>query len=965
MSINKQYIFVPWVRQGVAKQISTVDGLGSNTAIGEQLRASIESTLTWNTSNTETKTIGVVGPADIKSISEDAILNIEPKHRIDNFEANYLPFIEFYEEDFPWRFSPLKHSGEKLRPWLALVVLKDEEFTKTIIKDQLPYFSLNSDVNFSTVFHKVEDHYAWAHVQFNPTSDADFGGDDPNLTEAERVPLIKAKIKEDPDLAYSRLMCPRKLDRNTKYTAFLIPAFETGRLAGLGRDASTTSTQQASWLNEDPTDAFDINIKDFPYYKHWTFKTSALGDFETLVKDLVPRQVDATKGSRPMDIQSTGFNVEPTYSLSVGLEGALRPPTYTHPSWPEVQLDDVGAVEHTDQGYIDRLKDVINVGTELSETAQDFGSLSNSIFNSSISISNDPIVSPPKYGQWYKKHRKVQSDPSLSWFEELNLNPAYRAVAALGTKVVQKNQESYMERAWEQLGAIELANQKIRQAELAKWVTESLVRKNIKPISDSRLLNLTAPVISKIKEGGESISKQIKNSVVPNATIDSGFRKVMRSGNKSIKKSIGGFGTVASNYEGAVLNFDTNISSSPSTAAAPYELNTQLASEPSGVSHPSSSTTEFSNYINTNLTDIYDGITTQEVLDPISSITNIKNQINTRIDPLNSESAHVKKLSASISVLNGSGSYVNYSHQKPIMAHPQFKDSMFEELKKIDQEYLVPNLDAFPNNTVTLLETNQKFIEAYFTGLNHEMSRELLWREYPTDKRGTYFKHFWDKSDADNSEQIDITAMSNWDNTSLLGQHPGDTDATAGYIVLFVRGDLFKKFPDALVYAQKATESIDDPSVRVFESTSALTQKRPLFRVDLDPDITVIGFDLTEAEVRTNESTGDNGWFFVFAERPGKPRFGLDDTRIGTEDEPSAPSLPSNPSWNDLYWQHLTGNTHLDVDVNSVSSNSTISTINLANSGQSWGTSSADMASITYQRPVIVGIHADKMLPDA
>jgi hypothetical protein len=29
-------------------------------------------------------------------------------------------------------------------------------------------------------------------------------------------------------------------------------------------------------------------------------------------------------------------------------------------------------------------------------------------------------------------------------------------------------------------------------------------------------------------------------------------------------------------------------------------------------------------------------------------------------------------------------------------------------------------------------------------GLNHEFARELLWREYPTDQRGSYFRQFWD-----------------------------------------------------------------------------------------------------------------------------------------------------------------------------------------------------------------------------
>ena len=33
-------------------------------------------------------------------------------------------------------------------------------------------------------------------------------------------------------------------------------------------------------------------------------------------------------------------------------------------------------------------------------------------------------------------------------------------------------------------------------------------------------------------------------------------------------------------------------------------------------------------------------------------------------------------------------------------------------------------------------------------GLNHEMARELLWRGYPTDQRGTVFRRFWDRAGA-------------------------------------------------------------------------------------------------------------------------------------------------------------------------------------------------------------------------
>jgi hypothetical protein len=60
---------------------------------------------------------------------------------------------------------------------------------------------------------------------------------------------------------------------------------------------------------------------------------------------------------------------------------------------------------------------------------------------------------------------------------------------------------------------------------------------------------------------------------------------------------------------------------------------------------------------------------------------------------------------------------------------PTFPQAMYEPLRDYFQGMFLPGLDRVPPNTIALLETNQPFIEAYMAGLNHEMSRELLWRD--------------------------------------------------------------------------------------------------------------------------------------------------------------------------------------------------------------------------------------------
>ena len=78
-----------------------------------------------------TRSIQLYGPGDVVGIDRRAIVRTDPRDWITNAEPNYLAHIEFYDEDLPWRYTPAAPSGDglRLRPWIALVVLEeDEEF---------------------------------------------------------------------------------------------------------------------------------------------------------------------------------------------------------------------------------------------------------------------------------------------------------------------------------------------------------------------------------------------------------------------------------------------------------------------------------------------------------------------------------------------------------------------------------------------------------------------------------------------------------------------------------------------------------------------------------------------------------------------------------------------------------------------------------------------------------------------
>ena len=289
-----------------------------------------------------------------------------------------------------------------------------------------------------------------------------------------------------------------------------------------------------------------------------------------------------------------------------------------------------------------------------------------------------------------------------------------------------------------------------------------------------------------------------------------------------------------------------------------------------------------------------------------------------------------------------------------VMAYPEFPTPMYEDLKELSPDYLLPGVDEIPANSVGALETNPQFIEAFMLGLNHEMASELRWRRYPTDSRGSYFRQFWDPSarvpKPDDPDLLyDITEIHTWDGkapagtASPLGSNvmtgaPGDDPTTppgqgataTTNVVLVVRGELLRRYPSTTIYATKAKEVTTEDgndTVRVPHWPTAeqaeaqiddTYHKFPIFRGTLEPDVTFLGFSLT-AEKATGETetptvvdtppedpsmakTDGLGWYFVFEEPPGEVRFGLDVNQddIGTRpngityDDPSGPDSPDS-----------------------------------------------------------------------
>jgi hypothetical protein len=1097
------YSFLPWLRQGVVNTIASADGDSS-----VKLRASIDVSLQLSGTpvgggaplvQPVSQTIQLYGPGDIVGIDPRAIVRTEPRNWITNFESNYLAAVDFSDPDFPWRYTPAAANGLKLRPWLTLLVLAEDEFTDgtNLANRPLPFITV-PDI---TVFPSPDELWAWSHVHVNQS----LATDPTKLVTSDMsavLPEIQAIVSQNPDLVYSRIMCPRRLNDSTAYHAFIVPTFETGRLAGLGEspDGAPFATESA-WTvysgRPEPT--------NYPIYFRWFFRTGDQGDFEYLVSLLKPQPVDSRVGVRDMDVQDPGSNIpgitDPALGGVLKLGGALRVPDA---DLSAADLAERQKYENWDQPYPQPfqigLANFINL-------ADDYSVQDSATANTASGISPgivgdpDPLITSPLYGRWHALTQRLLTNRdgtpapnNDNWVHNLNLDPHYRVPANFGTDVVEANAEEYMNDAWEQIGDVLAANSKLRRLQLAREVSWRFHVQSLTPlaaVSSERALMTVGPVAKRVLQTGSTVSALMKTSLVPPVYTSTALRRVVRPGSRLIRilpftsavtpqnlmarvnagevtaappKTIPPglptieqaaaaatptneptwVATLLAEYPwlpyavaiGAILlaivvalllpgiglaiaallvviglvlayvllKWETDavavqdlgeggqtpasvdaMPKSPdfvlSVPGSTFTPSAGLTDSPTAVNFKTALKESFSMMVATNAVSVP---LTRSALD-LSSLTTTMVQAVDPLVTIPKRGLSLISIPAWIRQLIGE----NFSD---VMAYPKIDLPMHQPLMALSSELLLPNISLIPENSITLIETNQKFIEAYMLGLNHDFARKLLWREYPTDQRGSYFRQFWDVSGYYNSanlppdqlkeELYDIPPIHLWSPTSQLGDHnnrapgagPGQAQA-----VLVIRGELLKKYPTAVIYAHHAQwarnpdgsidlsqpRSLQDLDDAFIDNPSPTIVRTPLYEAKVDPDIYFFGFDLTVAEAEGGPGTSptdDPGWFFVIKQRPGEPRFGLEISRT------AAPEVFEDLTWGDAVpgitpGAYLTAGA-LDPAALTTPPPGDANAAQNSDDGQidSTAVSAARWAYILFRSPVMVAVHADEML---
>lgn len=508
---NIVYYF-PWVRKGLGSFINEQDTLGKDGSTLGRPGLTIKSNYTATHNQVadaeaeETsailleKTVSFTGPGDILQVNSSAVMKIHPEKDSEGFPVRYLPYVEFWEPDFLWRYTPASDNQGRLRPWLALVALPEKDVRLGTTADNVPYFTyVGDEETWNGTFLEVEELFRTAHAQ----------GD----------------TQDDP--RFCRLLGMRNIETlqsDTEYVALLIPAYETGRLRGLGWDEEKIKeipAQRPSWESgKDGQSAFKKQKArtqglNFPVYFKWHFKTGD-DDFDRIAARLEPACVQ--KSGLNLDVTDMGEGFSYNSVEHEGYRTSILMPAATKVVAPLKKGNETAFPDEKREGILyDNLQGLLSkspVFTENKAESQGRGFMEDP-------GDEDPWVVPPVYGARHAMSFQL-IDEAKPWLKELNMDIRNRAAAGLGRKVVQQNQEDLMDRAWRQVEAVQAMNQELYNRLMSIRANQSLRAKTVDNYQDSAkyieymMRNLSSMLGAGVGEEGKySISSIIAKSGIP------------------------------------------------------------------------------------------------------------------------------------------------------------------------------------------------------------------------------------------------------------------------------------------------------------------------------------------------------------------------------------------------------------------------------------------------------------------
>ncbi len=849
--------------------------------------------------------VTLAGPGDVEGIVPSVISRLQPPPSSNDFEPNLLAFVEFRDPDFPWRYSMSPANGATaLQPWLMLVVLSSQELS-----------SIDERQGEAVIKQDASGH-SYLKVAWDTDNQALFPSGLGNLSAHAQVeaPDVLADndldlyIQQFPDRHGSRLFSFRKLQPETAYTAFIVPHYLAGSNVISGAEKATGD------LTRPIVAADGATVRNFPIYFQWSFQTSEAGDFEALVRRLEPIDAPEDTGRRPVD-DSFNFDAGAIEQRYFHREGALAAPGFS-------QNRLVYETQLTQQERTSGIAADLNAGLAYLRDGSP----------STDPSDPDPLVSLPYYGRYHQPPTPIvepadgQWPAAATWGEELNLDLRNRVAAGLGTRVVQEHQEELARQCWEQVGDLRLANDKLQQAQGAMHLSDSLKTRHMSNLSDERfvLLTPTAHAHFPLTETGQSQSlratldasglplgapravfKRIAGQRVGLDRIDlfapwhiaqrckrihdEWWRRWLARTIRMLLPILLGIARVLAWW--IPSSFTAQVYQWAKGAA--QTLGTRYACGwprvPNRLYNLEQRFKEAMREWGLTLPLLEEVLPLKPRVVPVRPI-DIAQDFRPRFSP-----RKVVQAKLGLTIQFNDGRAIPESLD-PIMDTPRIREPMYRHLSELSLDYVLPGLADLPNNSVTLLEENTRFVAGYLAGVNVELGREMAWRLFPCDQQGTFCPHFWESAQSGTdpdpdpeSPRRDIPDLHEWD--LLLGRNlvveGGETGLLDGEqrVVLLIKGDLIRRYPDAIFYAVELHGATGQSPW--CDGNAVPTAIAPLFRGQLGPDVLVVGFPFTTTAL----DDADTELYFVIQQNEVRDPYGLDVAN------PEAPLDPANYNW--------------------------------------------------------------------
>jgi hypothetical protein len=1002
------FSFLPWVRRGASVGITQAENV-TDTSLG--VHASFAVGTTVNDANPATLGIQLYGPGDVVGFDPDQVIRTEPKPYTAGFEPNFLAAVEFDLPDFVWMMTPTNpQTGVKLRPWICLIVVPQKDGVTLAYEAGAPLPVLSIAANAGKELPNLAESWAWAHAQV--TGDLGAKALDSVLTDNPERTLSRLVCPRrlEPDTAYYACVVPttragREAGRGVKVaTADLTPAWTSG-------DATLQLPVYFSWqFATGPAGDFESLAREL----RPALPPAGIGRQDIDISDagiglpLTPDAPGSTLGFEgaleSSSTQPTPWPDPPRGQFRARLTELLDFPesiSAQDPSKPGVVAPPLYGGFHTAQSTVPtgrphwlrelnldpRFRAAAGLGTRVVQEQQE--SLMESAWRQvgEIDKANDALRKA-------QLARATCIELHARHIQTLEPGEALQITSPAHARVLMSPQTLAL---------------RVRESALPEAALSTTLRRIVRPTgpvlrrSTPAAARVVRPLVRRLNSGEVAAAGPrhapdgtVELDGVADGLIPGGLRAlrpVLRMlfsllllvalallvlalalavfvswGVAAIAfvaaAAAGGAATWVRARLGPWLEIE-GVTTSTLTAESVAETPPRPAWQPSpadaqtlppppaatATGADAESAARFRAAAEAKQRGIRELAETQTVEAKTAlQLTEARDTLLERLDP------RVTVPSVVLGRITLPDGWEPDDPIATILAAPSFDTPMYEPLRELAKSALLPGVEAVATNTVTLLQTNARFIEAYMVGLNHEMSRELLWREFPTDQRGTYFRQFWDPrghvpaptTDEEREALRDIPAIHMWRGSRHLGENA--TRGGSPLLVLLICGELLERYPNTVIYASQANLRPNNAGRAPLDPPE---ERFPLFRGTFPSNITFVGFDLSVEEAkggpppRGSEADPGPGWFFVLQQQPTEPRFGFD------EDGPKTPA-----TWADLSWKSVAVR---DDHVSVADTGAALTTAGSALAAP-WATDAGALGVQTLQSPYRVAISADDML---